>query len=306
MSVLVGTSGWSYPGGHGTWNGVFYPAPRPRGFDELAFYADHFDIVEVNSTFYRSPDPSMAAAWVRRTPSHFGFAVKLYQKFTHPDMFLERHGVSEWDVTRGDLDAFRAGIAPLADADRLRALLIQFPPSFHAEADTRTYLDWLMQSLAGYPLAIELRHRSWSDASADTRQLLDRHRAAWVLIDEPKFEGSIDQPLDLTQSAGPLAYVRLHGRNRATWWDHGAGEERYNYLYAGQELAPFSDTALAASKAGKRTLLFLNNHFSAKAVANAAVLKDQLGDLVPGEYTREMVNRYPELEGIVRVAGLPF
>src|SRR5512144_1928076 len=138
--IRVGTSGWNYPAGRGTWNGVFYPTRRPRGFDELAYYAEHFDTVEVNSTFYRMPEPDMTARWARRTPSSFLFAVKLYQKFTHPDMYLAREGAKDWDLSRADFDAFRAGVAPLVDAGRLAAVLVQFPPSFHADADTRAYL----------------------------------------------------------------------------------------------------------------------------------------------------------------------
>jgi uncharacterized protein YecE (DUF72 family) len=305
VPVRVGTSGWNYPSGRGTWNGVFYPARRPRGFDELAYYAEHFDTVEVNSTFYRPPEAAMAASWVRRTPDSFGFSVKLYQKFTHPEMYLDRHHTAEWDVTRGDLDQFRAGLEPLVSAGRLLALLIQFPPSFHREPNTCGYLEWLLERLADYPLAVELRHRSWSDAADSTRALLDAGRAAWVLIDEPKFESSIRQAPASTLTTGPLAYVRLHGRNAAAWWDHEAAEDRYNYLYSSAELAPVADAASEVSATGRKVLLYFNNHFSAKAVANAAILKHQLGDPVPGEYPREMVDRYPELTGLVPTSGLP-
>lgn len=304
--VLVGTSGWSYPSGRGTWNGVFYPAPRPRGFDELAYYAEHFSSVEVNSTFYRSPDPSAVAGWLRRTPLSFQFAVKLFQKFTHPDMYIERHRVAEWDVTRGDLDLFKAGIEPMVSVERLAALLIQFPSSFHATADTQGYLDWLASALTGYPLAFEFRHRSWSDDAAGTRALLDGHRAAWVWIDEPKFASSIRQSLaGASTGAGGLTYMRLHGRNADQWWEHQVADDRYDYLYSAEALAPIAEAAQEASSAGRKVLLFLNNHFSAKAVANAAVLRHQLGDLVPGGYPRNMVDRYPDLAGIVRTTGLP-
>jgi uncharacterized protein YecE (DUF72 family) len=315
MSVLVGTSGWSYPSGRGTWNGVFYPARRPRGFDELAYYADHFDTVEVNATFYRMPEPGVSLSWLHRTPATFWFAVKLYQKFTHPDMFLARAGVRDWDVSRADLDQFRAGIEPIATAGRLAALLLQFPPGFHAGPDTRGYLEWLLAALAAYPLAVELRHRSWSDDRPGTASLLAAHHAAWVVIDEPKFASSIHQDVghlsaphpavDPAGPAAPLAYVRLHGRNARQWWEHDQAEDRYNYLYSPPELAPFTEAAQAASTAGRRVLLYMNNHFSAKAVANAAILRHQLGDLVPGEYPREMVDRYPELAGIVTTTGLP-
>src|SRR5438552_5183425 len=90
--LRIGTSGWNYPSGKGTWNGIFYPPSRGRakGFDELSFYAEHFDTVEVNSTFYGQPRPEVTRAWAARTPPRFEFSVKLYQKFTHPRMFKER------------------------------------------------------------------------------------------------------------------------------------------------------------------------------------------------------------------------
>ena len=301
MSIHVGTSGWSYPSGRGTWNGVFYPSRRPRGFDELAYYAEHFDTVEVNSTFYRMPEPGLSRSWLRRTPKAFLFSVKLFQKFTHPDMYLAREGVTDWDLSRADVDLFRAGVDPVAAAGRLAAVLVQFPPSFHAGPATREYLEWLLAALAGYPLAVELRHRTWSDAAEDTTARLDAHDAAWVLIDEPKFQSSIRQDA----RAGRFQYVRLHGRNAAAWWDHEAGEDRYDYLYSADELQPYADAARRAAAGGRRVLLYLNNHFSAKAVANAALLKHALDQPVPGEYPQEMVDRYPELAGVVATSGLP-
>jgi uncharacterized protein YecE (DUF72 family) len=91
-NIRVGTSGWNYPTGRGSWNGVFYPARRARrkAFDDLAYYADHFDTVEVNSTFYGQPRPDVTRGWADRTPAGFEFSVKLYQKFTHPRMFKDR------------------------------------------------------------------------------------------------------------------------------------------------------------------------------------------------------------------------
>src|SRR5690242_1254888 len=122
--LRVGTSGWNYPSGRGTWNGVFYPKPRQRakGFDELSFYAEHFDTVEVNSTFYGQPRAEVCRGWAQRTPAGFEFSVKLYQKFTHPGMFkktLARRlpGDSDGELIDAlaqpnaqDLDEFRAGI----------------------------------------------------------------------------------------------------------------------------------------------------------------------------------------------------
>jgi uncharacterized protein YecE (DUF72 family) len=312
--IRIGTSGWNYPSGHGTWNGVFYPAPRPRGFDELAYYAERFDTVEVNSTFYRMPDPGLTRRWLDRTPPRFLFSIKLYQKFTHPDMYLAREGVTDWNLSRGDFDEFRIGIEPLAHADRLGAILIQFPPSFHAGAATRDYLDWLLGALAGYPLAVELRHRTWSDDIADTRGRLSTHGAAWVLIDEPKFKDSVRQEvpgfggsevLGSDNDAARLTYVRFHGRNAAAWWEHEHAEDRYDYLYSPAELAPFAEVARKAAAPGRRVLMYLNNHFSAKSAANAAVLKHALGQPLPGDYPSGMIARYPELAGVVTTSGLP-
>jgi uncharacterized protein YecE (DUF72 family) len=305
VSIRVGTSGWNYPQGRGTWNGIFYPARRPRGFDELAYYAEHFDTVEVNATFYRMPSAVTSERWLARTPPSFVFSVKLYQKFTHPDLYLARGGVEDWTVTTGDLDEFRAGVEPLARAGRLAAVLIQFPSSFHASADTMRYVEWLTDALADHPLAVELRHRSWSDRADETRALLSAHRTAWVRIDEPKFEGSISQDFGVTPEDAPLVYYRLHGRNAAEWWHHDDRDDRYDYLYSADELRPFARAARDASSSGRRVVMYLNNHFSAKAVANAAVLRHQLGDLVPGDYPREMIQRYPELDGIVATSGLP-
>jgi uncharacterized protein YecE (DUF72 family) len=276
----------------------------------LAYYADHFDTVEVNSTFYRVPEPDVARSWVRRTPDSFTFAVKVYQKFTHPDMYLERVRAPDWDVSREDVDLFRWGIDPLAGAGKLTALLLQFPSSFHAEPETRAYLDWLLDAFAEYPLAVELRHRSWSDESSTTRVQLADRRASWVLIDEPKFTDSIVQAvgaeseLDASTVAAPF-YVRLHGRNAQSWWRHAESDDRYDYLYRPDELMPFAEAARRASRAGRRVLMYLNNHFSAKAVANAAILGHQAGATVRGDYPRGLVDRYPALAGIVQTSGLP-
>jgi uncharacterized protein YecE (DUF72 family) len=296
--IRIGTSGWSYPSGKGTWNGIFYPKPRPRGFDELAFYAEHFDTVEVNSTFYRMPEAPQTSRWVERTPAGFLFTVKLYQQFTHPDMYLARGGVADWNPSRTDIDLFRAGIDPLAAAGRLGAIMIQFPPSFHAQDETREYLDWLVSAFVDHPVAVELRHKSWSDASQETAALLSAHRAAWVLIDEPKFPSSIVQPVGAGASdaaAAPLTYIRLHGRNAEKWWEHAESEDRYNHLYSPAELEPFAERARADSAAGRKVYLFLNNHFSAKAAANAAVLKRQTGQDVPGEYGLAFRMAYPDV-----------
>jgi uncharacterized protein YecE (DUF72 family) len=301
MALRIGTSGWNYPSGRGTWTGIFYPLPQDqdRGFDELRFYAQRFTTVEVNSTFYGQPRATASLGWLKRTPAHFDFSVKLFQKFTHPAMAqaTAKAGALQEAITREDVDAFKAGIEPLAVAGRLGALLVQFPPSFHDTAEARGYLEWLLGAFADYPIAVELRHRSWSDGADDTRALLDVRNAAWVQIDEPKFESSIVQ--DLAPGSGELFYIRLHGRNAAQWWEHAEAEDRYNYLYSPEELEPIAEKVRQARALGKKVYLYLNNHFSASAVANATMLKHMLDEPVTARMPIELVERYPALAGIV-------
>ena len=314
--VRVGTSGWSYPAGKGKWNGLFYPATRSKkagtaGFDELTFYAAHFDTVEVNSTFYGQPRADVTTGWVERTPAGFEFSVKLYQKFTHPKMFKEAAVKSapgsegpllEWlaQVTSSDIDEFREGVDPLAAAGRLGALLAQFPPSFKSSPASQDYLSHLLRAFRDYPVAVELRHRSWSDAMGETLSLLNAWNAAFVQIDEPKFRLSIRQNyLPNTNERQGFYYMRLHGRNAAQWWHHDKTEDRYNYLYSAEELREFSDIVGAASSLVKKSYLYTNNHFAAKSVVNAVMLRSQLGQPLEGEYPPALVDRYPELRDLV-------
>jgi uncharacterized protein YecE (DUF72 family) len=313
VGLRIGTSGWSYPSGKGTWNGIFYPPKqatrrRSAGFDELRFYAEHFNTVEVNSTFYGQPRPDVTRTWVERTPPGFEFSLKLYQKFTHPKMFREAAlksapGTDDdlldllSQVTAHDIDVFRAGIDPLASAGRLGALLAQFPPSFKNTPAAHACIATLLRALGDYPVAVELRHRSWSDAFGDTLNLLNGFGAAWVQIDEPKFRFSIRQ--NFLPNVKGFYYMRLHGRNAAQWWRHDSAEDRYNYLYSADELREFSGVAGAASELVRKSYLYTNNHFSAKSVVNAVMLKAQLGEPIDGQYPEEMVARYPELAGLV-------
>jgi uncharacterized protein YecE (DUF72 family) len=299
-NLRIGTSGWNYPAGKGTWNGIFYPPAakgrRPKGvakpkFDELAYYAEHFDTVEINTTFYGQPKAPVAQTWADRTPSGFDFSLKLYRKLTHADV----PGVPPFDEDA--IDEYRRGIEPLANAGKIGALLAQFPPSFKQTSESQAYLDALLQRFRDYPLAVELRHRSWSDDFNATLSLLSSHNAALTQIDEPKFSVSIRQN-QLPNITG-FYYMRLHGRNAAQWWKHDKSEDRYNYLYSADELKPFSETADAARRLVKKFYLYFNNHFASKAVVNAVMIRYQLGEPVPGVYPKEFVERYPETASIV-------
>ena len=322
--LRIGTSGWNYPTGPGKWNGIFYPATRSKragtkDFDELRFYAQHFNTVEVNSTFYGQPRADVTRAWVERTPGGFEFSLKLYQKFTHPRMFkeaarsradalYERPSAEEApdalldllaQVTQSDIDDYRAGIEPLASTGRLGALLAQFPASFKDTPASRDYLAQLLRAFSDYPVAVELRHKSWSDAFGETIQLLNGFGAALVQIDEPKFKLSIRQ--NWLPNVRGFYYVRLHGRNAAQWWHHEHRDDRYNYLYSEGELKEFSEMAGAAKELVKKSYLYTNNHFAAKSVVNAVMLKAQLGEPIDGEYPPGLLERYPEIKDLVKV-----
>ena len=323
-SIRIGTAGWSYPSGAGAWTGIVYPARkgRPKDFDELRAYAEHFDTVEVNSTFYRVPTVETTRSWVERTPSGFEFSVKLFQKLTHPRMFLDRltkppkgaptdmapetstlpheQALAAAGVSAADVDAFRRAIDPLASAGKLGALLVQFPASFKHDAASLDYLAWLTKALHDYRVAVELRHKSWSDVET-TLQVLNASRAAWVQIDEPKFRLSIAQ--NYLPNVEGFYYLRLHGRNAKAWWNHETSADRYDYLYSAQELEPFVEIAEAVKVLVKKMYLYTNNHFEGKAAANAVMLRDKLGLPSPGGYPPAFVEHYPALEGIVETTA---
>jgi uncharacterized protein YecE (DUF72 family) len=293
-----------------------------RKFDELEWYADRFDSVEVNSTFYRIPDPKVTAGWARRTPASFEFSVKLFQKLTHPKMFLDRiteppggkkakktaepardrlshrEALLAAGVSQSDIDQVRSAIDPLASAGKLGALLAQFPASFKADPASQAYLEWLLDALGDYRVAVELRHRSWSDRLSDTLSILNTAKAAWVQIDEPKFHSSIAQ--NFLPNVKGFYYLRLHGRNAKAWWTHKDSADRYNYLYSNEELDPFVEVAEAVKALVKKMYLYTNNHFEGKAVANALMLRDRLGLPNDGEYPAAFAERYPDVAGLVR------
>jgi uncharacterized protein YecE (DUF72 family) len=298
MGLYIGTSGWNYPSGRGTWNGVFYPPREARGrkFDELRFYAERFNTVEVNSTFYGQPRRNVSLGWVKRTPPGFEFSVKLYQKFTHPELTRDKTAVSAEDV-----DEFKGGIEPLAAAGKLGALLAQFPASFKDSPESRDYVRWLLDTFRDYPMTLELRHKSWSDEPREMFDLLNEYGAAWTQIDEPKFRFSIRQ--DMMPNVRTFYYMRLHGRNAEQWWEHERPEDRYNYLYSEEELKPFARAINTARAQVKKLYAYLNNHFAAQAVADAALLRHLLDEPMSAPMPAELVERYPMLEG--KVATLP-
>ena len=294
----IGTSGWNYPsGGYGPWTGVFYPLKqgqaipgKKRKFDELEYYAERFNTVEINNTFYRPPAAKTSQSWATRTPEGFEFSLKLFQQFTH-----------KRDVTQKDVDDFKRGLEPLAEAGKLGALLCQFPASFKRDDESVAYLTWLLKTFVDYRLAVELRHRSWSDRFGQTIALLNEHDAAFVHIDEPKFRTSIRQ--NQLPNISTFYYLRAHGRNAKKWWHHEHKDERYDYLYSAAEMAEFSETLKAVRQIVPKTYAYMNNHADAKSVANAVELKHFLDEPIEGTYPDAFIARYPDVKAIVSAAA---
>jgi len=265
--LYVGTSGWSYPKGKGTWNGHFYPRGK---VNELEYYSQFFDTVEINSSFYRPPNPNYVYNWIRRVPEGFLFAVKLWQKFTHPRMFKEATG-KDAAISQADVDLFKNSIEPLAKYGKLGALLAQFPPSFKNDDFGRQVLEAVSRIFGEYRLAVELRHRSWSD-DHDTASMLKENNVAWVNIDEPRFQSSIAAEIPVTSD---MAYFRFHGRNAEMWWK-GDSETRYKYIYSSDEINELAVKVTAATKQSKLLFAFFNNHWQGYAPRNAVDLKKSL------------------------------
>ncbi|GJG85482.1 hypothetical protein tb265_06630 [Gemmatimonadetes bacterium T265] len=281
-TVRVGPAGWSYK----DWEGIVYPAPRPRGFDPLTYLAGYFDAVEVNSTFYGPAADAAARAWVARAVAgerardRFRFTAKLWQRFTHQ---------REAAFTPADVDAVRRGFDVLAAAGRLGAVLVQFPWSFTRDDANREWLDDVTRAFgraepggAGYPLVLEVRHASWN-IPAFYAALAERG-IGFVNVDQPLFAKSLGPSATAT---APVGYVRLHGRNYEDWWRPDAGvEARYDYLYTAAELEPWAARTRAVAAVAPETYVVTNNHYRGQAVTNAVMLDAMLAgrpvDAPPG------------------------
>lgn len=280
--ILVGTAGWSYP----DWRGIIYPVRAPHGFDALHYLAAYLDVIEINSTFYRPPEPRHAERWVEATDGieGFRFTAKLYRGFTH---------VAPEDWRDDEVAAFRAGIEPLVAADRLGAVLIQFPFFFTASPRTYDHLERIAATFPELPLVVEVRHRSFLAPAA--LEWLARRRLSFCNIDQPLARNSIEPGARVT---GPLGYFRMHGRNRTAWFSRTAGrDEKYDYLYSPEELRSFLPFIEAIAARTDDAYVITNNHYLGQGPANALELKHLLTG-APVEVPPLLTGRYPRLARI--------
>ncbi len=260
-SILVGTSGYSYA----EWvQAGFYP-PATQSGRMLPFYARHFPVTELNYTWYQMPRAEPLERLRAGAPAGFFFAAKLTRSLTH------EVDPADW---RRQASLFREGIVPLVQGRQLLAVLVQLPPDFERTAGNRRYLAELLDSLAGLPLAVEFRHRSWLHDRVFAE--LERRRASLVWVDEPELPHLLP-PLDVVTNP-ELLYVRFHGRN-AAGWRSGVMQKKFDYLYSEAELRQWLEERLLPRRGlFSRGLLFFNNHVGAQAVTNGRQMLSLLGE----------------------------
>jgi len=286
-ALRIGPAGWSYP----DWAGYVYPSRKAKGFHEAAFLSEFFDTIEINTSFYQPLKADLAKHWVELVSGNprFVFTAKLWQRFTHDAMSAPSGTAAE------DERAVRAGFDVLREANKLGAVLLQFPFSFHRTKETMTYLSAVLLRFRDYPLVVEVRHDTWN--SPETLALLHEHGAGICNIDQPIIGRSLAPS---AQATSPVGYVRLHGRRYDTWFtddENVPAHERYNYLYTSEELAPWIARVRKVSEHTQLSFVIANNHFQGKAVVNALQLISILKHKKV-KVPEPLRQHYPELNAI--------
>jgi uncharacterized protein YecE (DUF72 family) len=280
-SLRVGPAGWNYK----DWEGIVYPPGASRSFDPLAYLADYFDTIEINSSFYSPPRPTDAASWARRVGNNprFKFTAKAWQRLSH-----EPRGAAQSTLV-ADCNEVRRSLAPILEAGVLGTLLLQFPWSFKNTPENAEYLRNLFRLLYDFPLALEVRHGTW--AREALYQLLKEHRVALCNIDQPVIGDSMRLSAHLTARVG---YFRLHGRNYQDWFREDAGRDaRYDYLYSKEEVRQVSHQIRQVRQNAEETYVITNNHFRGQALVNALDILEEL-DVNPPAVPPMLAAAYPD------------
>jgi uncharacterized protein YecE (DUF72 family) len=252
--IYIGTSGYSFK----DWVGNFYPENIKSG-EMLSFYAQYFKIVEINSTYYVIPKPQSFEKMLSNVPPDFQFTVKANGGMTH-----------EKPESVSVFDRFEEAIQPLVEANKMKGILAQFPPSFKNTQENRVYLNRFKDTLSEYPLIVEFRHSSWDKEPAF--DFLKNLGIAYCSVDEPDLPGLMPSKAIATTNLG---YIRFHGRNKKAWYG-GDSSERYNYLYSDQELRCWIPKIKHISDNTEELLIFFNNCHAGHATRNALKMQDML------------------------------
>ncbi|GBD13808.1 hypothetical protein HRbin24_01847 [bacterium HR24] len=297
--VLVGTCSWT---DRTLLESGWYPPEARTPADRLRYYALHFPIVEVDSSYYALPSPRNAVLWAQRTPEHFVFDVKAFALFTHhptppkslprdiyealPGQLKEKRNLYYRDFPDDLVDEmwrrFAESLLPLDSTGKLGVVLFQFPPWFRPGRESREYIASLRQRLPQYRVAIEFRQAGWLAEERDRQQtlrFLREHGLPLACVDEPQGFSSSVPPL--AEVTAPVAIVRFHGRNAATWEARGlTTAERFNYLYSPEELGEWTPRIRRLAQEADEVHVLFNNCYRDYAVRNARQMAQALGQKV--------------------------
>jgi uncharacterized protein YecE (DUF72 family) len=291
-NICVGTSSWADPGFVEEW----YPSDLPAR-DRLPYYAERFDAVEVNSTFYAIPAERTVRRWAEITPGDFTFDVKVHRLLSRHSAGLDslpkplRDRASTQGRGRVRLtkrleaaltDELLEAVAPLADAGKLATFLVQLSPGFSPHEHELDELTPLVERLAPHPVAIEFRHRSWVNKKRLERTLgwFEDHGAAWVGVDAPTGRSiTIMPPIDAVTDPR-VAYLRAHGRNAEGYVRGRSVAERFAYRYSDEELDEIGGRAQELAKRAEQVRLHFNNNRGSDAPVAAERMRELLGQAV--------------------------
>jgi uncharacterized protein YecE (DUF72 family) len=252
--LFIGTSGYYYE----DWREVFYPPEIPNA-DMLVFYAEHFNAVEINATYYNIPGNQTFQRMAKKTPDDFQFIVKTHQETTHRRR-----------ENKAALDKLSASVEPLIEAGKFSGYLAQFPYSFKNNEENRRYLIQTKNLIGKNPLFVEFRNDGWIN-----RQIPDFFRQndiGYVNVDQPALSGLLPRQDIATSDTG---YIRFHGRNEKDWWQ-GKGSARYDYEYTEEELHGWLTNISNILRKTYKTYIFFNNHPNGQAIKNAKQMIDIL------------------------------
>ncbi|MEH6944435.1 DUF72 domain-containing protein [Bacillus sp. JJ722] len=267
--IYIGVTGW---GDHESLYGS-----KLASRDRLQVYAEHFPIVEVDTTFYAIQSKQNSLKWVKETPDSFQFVVKAYQGMTG-------HNRSEISYKSKEemFDAYIDSLIPYQEANKLAMVLFQFPPWFHCVKENVEYLRWCKRQMRDIPVALEFRNRTWFAEPFIDKTLAFMKSEGWIhgIVDEPQAgEGSIPTVLQSTTSNKTL--IRMHGRNVFGWNKATAGDDwravRFLYRYNENELMQWKEHILQLEKQSKDIYIVFNNNSGGDAADNAKELISLLG-----------------------------
>jgi uncharacterized protein YecE (DUF72 family) len=280
--VRIGTCSWADEALVKHW----YPPGLPAR-ERLPYYAERFSTVEVDSTFYRVPTTEMVQGWAERTPPGFLMHVKAFGLMTRHPVRLEqlppdlRDGMPVDERGRVDrpprelrgvvFREFLDALEPLRAAGKLGGILFQLPPYVVWKPASLDYLEWAHAELGADRMLAEFRHRSWfeEDVRAEMLRWLEERGISYVTVDAPKV-GAKNVPATVVAATTPLAYVRFHGRNAATWNKRGGGAaERFDHLYSEDELREWVEPLRELAAQPEEAYAFFNNNNQTNGVAQA-------------------------------------